>query len=128
RGEAGFREGNDLCPSLKREPQFTAPVGPRANDRSQYMPFINDRDALSIGREIFSRDEIADFEACHRRLRELERCVKERTPSSLCNLTDPVENLNWCRVGVEIESLKFEDYMQRVIEASEESGREGEVT
>ncbi len=89
------------------------------------MPFINDRDALSIARKIFSPDEIADFEACHRRYRELERCVNEGTPSSLCSLTNPVENLNWCRLGVKIESLKFEDYMQRVIEASEEEDDDG---
>jgi len=84
------------------------------------MPFISDRDAFSIAKKIFTPDEIADFEACHRTLRELERCVIEGTPSDLCGLTDPVENLRWCRVGVKIESLKFEDYMHRVIEASQE--------
>jgi hypothetical protein len=83
------------------------------------MGFITDTYATKIAKRILSEEEFADFEHCRDRMRHFEDCLASNTSSPLCKFTDSAENLDWCRLGLMIESASFEDYLQRIIPASE---------
>ena len=83
------------------------------------MGFITDAYATKIAKRLLSEEEFADFEQCRDQMRHFEDCLASNIPSPLCKFTDPAENLNWCRLGLMIQSGCFEDYLQRIIPASE---------
>jgi hypothetical protein len=79
------------------------------------MPFISDSEATKIAKEVFSPTEYAVFVDCLEKMRQFERCLETNTPSLRCCYIDRAENLNWCRLGLHVETTAFEHYMQEVI-------------
>jgi hypothetical protein len=88
------------------------------------MPFISDKSALTLGKQILSADEYAAFEHCMKMFRHFDDCVATNTPSEHCIDADPVKNLEWCRLGLKIEGDNFEHWIGEILhrtEATEES-------
>jgi hypothetical protein len=70
---------------------------------------------MTIARAIFTPDELAEFEHHRHRLDVLSEAVDTNTPSDLCTYDDPRENLAWCRLGVRIHELAYENFVQRIL-------------
>jgi hypothetical protein len=77
--------------------------------------FISDTETLKLAKHYLPNDEYAVFSHHLERMRHFEDCLTTNTPSPYCKYADPVENLNWCRLGLRISSTSFEHVMGEVL-------------
>lgn len=79
------------------------------------MGFISDTDALKFGKQYLSDEEYAKFPERMMRMRHFDNCLATNTPSHLCRDADPAKNLEWCRLGLRIETLGFEYLLEELL-------------
>ena len=86
------------------------------------MPFMSDDEALRRAKRLFSVEEFEAFKLHMRMMQHFDDCIFANRPSPHCRLTDPAENLKWCRLALRIETLAFEDGFQELMMRSGQTG------
>lgn len=79
------------------------------------MGFISDAESLKLGKQVLSPDEFEEFSTALERFRHFDDCLATNTPSPHCENTDPVKNLEGCRIGLKIENVSFEYWLGEVL-------------
>ena len=77
--------------------------------------WISDSDATKLAQQHLSADDFARFCRSLEELRHFESCLLENTPSPRCRYTDLTENLQWCRLGLQVAGAEFEDLLNVVL-------------
>ena len=79
------------------------------------MEYISDDEAQKLAKKVLSADEYEHFAHALERMRHFDECLAANTPSPRCKHTDPVKNLEWCRLGFKIEGINFEHWLGEVL-------------